>query len=506
MKEEKDKLRDLMKEVFDDYTVAPDPEDWNRIEKSLHKVKGRRYIIWAIWPAAASLLLLIALYTGGILNHTDNTAGQLAINQNKTTKGSATITINTNLSSKVGLRNRTVNKQLATNQPSEEKTQQNKVKGIASSTIRKNNNSNINKKVQSQPEKIKNIRSSKRLNQKVNSQDTKSTLLGINQIKQSRPVLSIGKVLNSSTFQSGDTLYTIQNNHLLVHSIIPKRTELIKYNSRILHYDRSDLKYLPIKGHLTGDLKDALANNGSNIHFKGLSLNNTSGFIAQTSKAADMSYSGVFASQLASNMYLNSVKAFDNSYLASLDIGNLFQNNSRDYFPPVTFGMDINLSLQGNWSIETGIEYTRLQSNGVVSIKASNAVQFTTSYGYKVDESLHYLGVPVIINYNFSQKRKTSYYISAGFSIDKGIIAKYKATPQDNLPGMQPIYSHNAIKGLQYSINSGIGISYKFIQHFELFGQPSVSYYFNSEGKNTTIYSVHPIIFNLRTGIRYAIK
>jgi hypothetical protein len=123
-----------------------------------------------------------------------------------------------------------------------------------------------------------------------------------------------------------------------------------------------------------------------------------------------------------------------------------------------------------------------------------------------VDENLYYLGVPFILNYSFVQKRKSSYYISGGFSLEKGLIAKYKATPEDNFPGMEPIYSHNAIQGLQYSMFGGIGISYKFIRHFELFGQPSFTYYLKSDGKNNTVYSVHPLIFNLRTGIRYTIK
>jgi hypothetical protein len=192
--------------------------------------------------------------------------------------------------------------------------------------------------------------------------------------------------------------------------------------------------------------------------------------------------------------------------LSSLNIGDLFQNEKRNFTPPLTFGLNINLSLHGKWALETGIQYTKLQSKGKVTINSSNAVQFTTNFNYKVDESLHYLGIPIIINYNLFQKRKTTFYISAGLSIDKGIIAKYKATPEDNFPGMQPIYSHNSIKGLQYSVNSGIGISYIFIPHFELFAQPSVIYYFNPREKNATIYSAHPWMFNLRSGIRYTLK
>ena len=97
-------------------------------------------------------------------------------------------------------------------------------------------------------------------------------------------------------------------------------------------------------------------------------------------------------------------------------------------------------------------------------------------------------------------------YISTGFSIEKGLDAKYKAVSEDNIPGLLPINSHNSIPGLQSSVYSGIGISYKFISHFELFSQPSVTYYIHSQNNNTNIYSVHPWLFNLRSGIRYTFR
>ena len=86
MKEEKDKLRDFMQEVFQDYEVAPEPEDWNRIEKTLSKRKGRRILPLIIWTAAACLFLLLAIYTGGILRHSENAQPLTAVNEHKVNK------------------------------------------------------------------------------------------------------------------------------------------------------------------------------------------------------------------------------------------------------------------------------------------------------------------------------------------------------------------------------------------------------------------------------------
>jgi len=500
MKEEKDKLRDFMQGAFQDYEVAPDPEDWNRIEKTLFGRKRRRILPFIIWATAACLLLLLALYTGGILNHSENTIVHTAVNAHKTDKSPSLL--NTNSAAKEAVQTGFDKKSLSTNHSSE-KINQSKVNGITVATVQENKTVNEAKTIHhvaaiktSQHAKLKSV---ERLIRTAKATEPINTLLAANQTKQTPQVDLKDKTVTVSSDQT--LISRAENNNLLVHAISQRNTDLLLNQGKNI----AQLKQ-QFGGILSGRDPSGVQNIGSDIRFTGLALSNSSGMIIQSSGKEMMSYSGSFASQLASNMFTNSVKVFDNSLLSSLNIGDLFQNNSRNYFPPITFGLNVNLALENNWSIETGIQYTRLQSSGSISISSSNAIQFTTSFGYNVDENLYYLGVPFIINYTFSQTRKTSFYISGGISVEKGLIAKYKATPVDNFPGMTPIYSHNAIPGLQYSMFGGIGISYKFIRHFELFGQPSMTYYLKSDGKNNTIYSVHPLIFNLRTGIRYTIK
>lgn len=498
-----------MQEAFYDYEVAPDPKDWNRIEKTLHKGNGRRYIIWTIWSVAASLLILIALYTGGILNYSDNTTGQIAINHTPQDKQSDRSTVNKKLSTEDALQNGSTKKPLSGYNLPESK-QPNRGKAISASAIRKDKNINSaktsNKKTLSQSGQLKNIKSANGLIKKAKMSETKNDLLANNPIKQTKKELSSTKTLNIANTQSLASLNTNQKGNLQVHSIIPIPTALILNNTAKLNYNRLDLKQYLYEGPLSGNTRgDLLARNVTTIKFQGLSLSNSSGMQMQTS-SDQLSYSVPFASQLTSSMYLNSVKVFDNTLRSSPNIGDLFQNKKRDFTPPLTFGLNINLSLPGKWSIETGIQYTKLQSKGEVTIESTNEVQFVTNNKYKVDESLQYIGVPFILNYTFFQRQKTTTYLSTGFSIEKGINAKYKAVSEDNIPGLLPIYSQNSIKGLQYSVNTGIGISYKFIKHFELFAQPSITYYINSQDKSTTIYSVHPWLFNLRSGIRYTLK
>jgi len=502
VKEEKDKLRDYIQGVFQDYEVAPEPEDWNRIGKTLSERKRKRIIPWIIWTAAACLLLLLALYTGGILNHSENTIVRTAVNEHKPDK--TPTSLNAKSTIKESAQAGSENKSVSTTPPSE-KLNHSKINGVTVATIEGSKTFKEAKSIYhvATIKTRQHTKSVDRLIRTAKTTEPKNNLLASNQTKQTPPVDSKDKIVTISTDQT--LISRAENNNLMVHAITPKSIELILNQRKPYKYDFEGLKY-QYSGQLVGDLKDALTNNSTPVKFNGFSLSNNSGLIMQSSGKEYMSYPASFASQLTTNMYNYSIKVFNNSFLASSNIGNLFQNNSRNYLPPITFGLNVNLALENNLSIELGFQYTRLQSSGSISISSSNAIQFTTSFGYKVDESLYYIGVPFIVNYTFAQKRKTSFYISGGFSVEKGLIAKYKATPVDNFPGMEPIYSHNAIQGLQYSMFGGIGISYKFIRHFELFGQPSLTYYLKSDGKNNTIYSEHPVIFNLRTGIRYTIR
>ena len=475
MKEEKDQLRDFMQGVFHDYEALPEPEDWNRIEKTLSKRKRRRILPWIIRASAACLLLLLALYTGGILHFQKTTTYQTAVNQNKVNNAIAPTAPNTKLASKESVQAGTDHKTLTTILPTG-KPDQNKVK--ANATVA--------------PES-KTVDGTKPM--------FKVAAIQSGQLKKEKIKEELIQKANT-----GETSKNIAYNNLLVHAIIPRQIDLIVLSST-MHDKSKDFSYAWLKSSLAGqDIIYCVANVHSSLKVKGLSLSNNSGMIFQSSGKDMMSTPTSFASQVAANMSISSVTAFKNAFLSSTDIGKLFQNNSRNYLPPVTFGLNVNFVSDSRWNIETGIQYTRLQSNGSLLIASSKAIQISTSFGYQVVENLHYIGIPFIINYKFAQKRKTSYYLSTGISIEKGLTATYKATPDDNFPGMAPIYSHDALSGMQYSMQGGIGISYAFIRHFELFGQPSVTYYFNSTGINTIVYSEHPLIFNLRTGIRYTIK
>lgn len=464
MKQENDKLHNLLQDVFNDYEVTPDPDDWNRIAQSLNKAKSRRLFLWTVWSAVATILLLLAIYTGDeyfksrpalAINHIKNT---FAKKQNQPTSAY----------------NKTTQSTLANLQPVEKKKLTNSIhEQIATNKIKaeKINSKNIH---------ISSAFSDKKEADKVSDQSNNSTKTEPTEVIVNKP----------------DINNTISTNQILASKKEKEVVGGIKTKAQLAQEQLNALKENHEKKQIRSNRVFILS---------GLALGNSSGF--QPSSSSDKLMTGnAFASSLASNMFLYANQIFDLPSATAPNIGGLYQNIERNFKPPLTLALTATFSLGKKFSLESGFQYTKLQSNGQITIQSANNFQSIMYSTYNVNEVLHYVGIPVMLNYTLVGNKRFKTFISSGFTIEKGIQAYYKAVSRDNIPGAVQFSSHNSIKGLQESFSGGLGLSYLFIPHFELYVQPSLTYYFKPAEGNTTIYSVDPWLLNLRSGIRYTFK
>ena len=151
-----------------------------------------------------------------------------------------------------------------------------------------------------------------------------------------------------------------------------------------------------------------------------------------------------------------------------------------DHNQPLSFGLSYRKPLTTNLSLESGLIYTYLSSN-VKDLKSS------TPRSYK--QKLHYLGVPVKLNWNFYTYNRFSFYASAGGAVEFGISGKIDG--QSKRP-TRP----------QFSAQGGLGAQIAISKHVGLYFEPGVAYYFNDGSKLETIRKEKPFNFNLSTGLR----
>ena len=181
----------------------------------------------------------------------------------------------------------------------------------------------------------------------------------------------------------------------------------------------------------------------------------------------------------------------------------ILQNQSQNFDThkhhrqPVRFGVRVSYSLTDRWSVESGITYSYLSSE----IDKSNY-----AYRYETDQKLHFVGIPVNVNYLVWKNKHINFYVSGGGMGEK--LVKGNATTNTIVEGNVISTSNEKVKinQLQWSVNGGIGAEYQLSDMMRIYAEPGVSYYLNNSSNVQTIYNDKPFNVNINVGLRIDIK
>ena len=161
--------------------------------------------------------------------------------------------------------------------------------------------------------------------------------------------------------------------------------------------------------------------------------------------------------------------------------------SDKTYSIPLSLGVTVRKKLNEKVGLETGLVYSYLSTGFTVK----------ESQYYNAELKLHYLGIPVNLIVNLWDKNRWNIYLSGGGMVEKGLQSVF--TRRNEFINSK---DKSSISGLQWSVNGGIGMSYKFYKDISLYAEPGFSYYFDCDqpmSKRTE----DPFIFNLRLGLRY---
>ncbi|MBP1166414.1 hypothetical protein JOE44_003298 [Chryseobacterium sp. PvR013] len=160
---------------------------------------------------------------------------------------------------------------------------------------------------------------------------------------------------------------------------------------------------------------------------------------------------------------------------------------------PVTFGLSVYYNLGKRWGIGTGLNYTKL-STELHSGSDNNYI--------KGDQTVHYLGIPVQVNYNVIQKGRFTGYITGGALVEKPISGNITTTYVVNDQIKESSKERLEPKPLQFSVNTAVGFQLKLIDKVGIYAEPGIGYHFKEENAPNTIYKEKPLHFNMKFGIR----
>ena len=203
---------------------------------------------------------------------------------------------------------------------------------------------------------------------------------------------------------------------------------------------------------------------------------------AQPPKVEDSK--GIYNNSYATEMSAN-VRSFE--YLSKNDFTNVSHN------PPLSVGLTVRKNLGRKGGVETGLVYTNLVSH----------FEWSDWSRYTVRQNLHYVGIPLnLAVYILDRNPNWRIYLSGGFTVEKGLRAIYRQERQWGSQVQNTTAKKNSIDGLQWSLNSALGVNYKIEKGWGIYFEPRVGYSFDCD-QPASIRTEWPVYFGINLGLNY---
>ena len=154
------------------------------------------------------------------------------------------------------------------------------------------------------------------------------------------------------------------------------------------------------------------------------------------------------------------------------------------FYQPISFGLSVNIPISSGLSVSSGVVYTRLRSD---------FTSIANSLIYERQQTLHYVGIPLTVQYNVWQWRGLNVYAAAGGQADFNV--KALVTTE----GAETTLEKD---DLQWSVNAAVGVQYNFIPQLGIYAEPGIKYYFDNGSHIRNFFKHRPTNFNLQIGVR----
>ena len=154
------------------------------------------------------------------------------------------------------------------------------------------------------------------------------------------------------------------------------------------------------------------------------------------------------------------------------------------YHQPISFGLTANFPISSVLSASTGVVYTRL---------SSEFTNIANSIVYEKKMTLHYIGIPLNVQYRVWQWHGLNVYATAGGQADFNVKARLEADGQEQEMEKDRV---------QWSVGGALGVQYNIIPQLGLYAEPGIKYYFDNGSSIRNYFKYRPTNFNLQIGLR----
>lgn len=162
------------------------------------------------------------------------------------------------------------------------------------------------------------------------------------------------------------------------------------------------------------------------------------------------------------------------------------QQGNAKHHAPVSVGLQVAFGIAPRLSLSTGLVYTRT---------SSDFYPYAPGSSYNVHQVLHYVGIPVGLNYEFWQSGGFHAYVMAGAEADYNVKndTEEEGVKKENAKRDRVQLSGKASLGAQYDITPKVG----------LYIEPGAKYYFDNGSHVENTFKDKKLNFNLQFGLRF---
>lgn len=154
-----------------------------------------------------------------------------------------------------------------------------------------------------------------------------------------------------------------------------------------------------------------------------------------------------------------------------------YDKSSFRHHLPLSFGLAFTVEFPYGLSLESGVNYTLLRSDVRLNYPSD-----------EISQTLHFIGVPLRLNWQFVERGRFSAYLGGGGMLEKCVQARLGGKTVDE-------------SALQWSLLAALGAQYRLGEMVGLYFEPEVSYYL-TDTKLQTSRSDAPLTLTLRLGVR----
>ena len=160
---------------------------------------------------------------------------------------------------------------------------------------------------------------------------------------------------------------------------------------------------------------------------------------------------------------------------------------------PITFGLSMTKTINRNWNMETGLQYSLLKSEFILG---------EDDYYIQKRQKIHYLGIPLRLSYKWFGANRWTAYTSVGIIMNIPLSGK---TDEQYVTGTVVPYSDSwhFTPQFQWTVGTGVGLQYNFANNWGVYLEPTFSWHIPNGSTMHTIWTEHPFTITVPFGIRF---